>query len=40
MHKAPCPPDFDVMLAQPAAVERMPAIVDDDFPPDMGRMFG
>ncbi len=23
-----------------AAIERMPSVVDDDFLPDMGRMFG
>jgi hypothetical protein len=40
MRKGTGLPSFDVMLPQAATVERMPAIVDDDFPPDMGRMSG
>lgn len=33
-------PSFDVMLPQATTVKWMPAIVNDNFPPDMGRMSG
>lgn len=32
--------NFDVMLPQATSVKWMPAVVNDDFPPDMGRMSG
>lgn len=40
MDKAPCPSIFAVVPSQAATKERMPAIVDDNFLPDMGRMTG
>src|SRR3546814_817622 len=40
MDEPSCSPVFGVVLTQATPVERMPAVVNDHFQPDMGRMFG
>jgi len=40
MHEASALTVFTVVPAQFAAAERVPSIVNDDVPPDMGRMSG
>ena len=40
MDKTSCPSVFAVVPAQATTKERVPAIVDDDILPDMGRMSG